>query len=101
MQLRAYTQVAAQLQMADAKVQEDTPAFTTLQPATVPLQKEGPKRIRTVLILLFLAFLTTAFYAVHKEGHLMPLLFPDDEEEEESKEITVSDLARLLKGDKE
>lgn len=101
LQLRTYTQVAAQLQMAEAKVQEDTPAFTTLQPATVPIQKEGPKRTRTVLIFLFLAFLATTAYSIHKEGHLIPLLFPDDEEEEESKEITVSDLARLLKSDKE
>ena len=83
LQYNAYTQVAAQLLAAEAKVQEETPAFTTLQSATVPVQKEGPKRSRIVLIVLFLAFLATTAYSIHKEGHLIPLLFPDDDEEEE------------------
>lgn len=82
LQYNAYTQVAAQLLAAEAKVQEETPAFTTLQSATVPVQKEGPKRTRNVLIFLFLAFLATTAYCIHKEGHLIPLLFPDDDEEE-------------------
>ena len=69
----AYSQIAAQLQLAEAKVQEETPAFTTLQPATVPSQKAGPRRSRTCLLMLILAILATAVYAIHKEGHLLPL----------------------------
>ena len=38
---RAYSQVATQVQVAEAKVQEETPAFTMLQPATVPVRKAG------------------------------------------------------------
>ena len=82
LQQRAYSQIAAQLQLAEAKVQEDTPAFTTLQPATVPLLKDGPKRSRICLIFLFLAFLATTAYAFHKEGDLIPLFTADDEEPE-------------------
>ena len=37
LQYQTYSQIAAQLRLAEAKVQEDTPAFTTLQPATVPI----------------------------------------------------------------
>lgn len=76
MQLRynAYTQVATQLQAAEAKVQEETPAFTTIQSATVPVKKAGPARAKRVLILLFFAFCCTAVWALNKEGDLKPLL---------------------------
>jgi len=76
MQLKynAYTMVANQLTAAEAKVQEDTPAFTTLQSATVPVKKSGPKRARNVLIILFLAFCCTTARILHKEGELKPLL---------------------------
>ena len=82
LQQRAYSQIAAQLQLAEAKVQEETPAFTTLQPATVPILKDGPKRSRICLIFLFLAFLATTAYAFHKEGDLIPLFTADDDEPE-------------------
>ena len=73
LQTQAYTQIAAQLMQSEAKVQEDTPAFTTLQPATVPLKKSGPKRAQICLIFLFLAFVGTTLYCFHKEGDLIPL----------------------------
>lgn len=69
-----YNAVAQQLQLAEAKVQEDTPAFTTLQSATVPVKKAGPARAKMVLIFLFLAFLATTVYILHKENQLKPLL---------------------------
>lgn len=71
---RTYSQVAGQLQLAEAKVQLETPVFTTLQPATVPVEKAGPKRVKMCLIFLFLAFCGTTAWAFHKEGHLNPLL---------------------------
>ena len=76
MQLRynAYTQVATQLQAAEAKVQEETPAFTTIQSATVPVKKAGPARGKRVIIILFLAFCFTVIWALNKEGDLKPLL---------------------------
>ena len=76
MQLKynAYNTLAQQLQAAEAKVQEETPSFTTLQSATVPVKKAGPARAKTVLIFLFLAFLGTSVWILHKEGQLKPLL---------------------------
>ena len=74
LQERIYQQVVAQLQQAEMKVQEETPAFTTLQSATVPVRKEGPKRAQMCLIFLFLAFLGTTAYILYKEDDLKPLL---------------------------
>lgn len=71
---QAYTQRSAQLMASEAKVQEETPAFTTLQPATVPLKKSGPKRAQACLIGLFLAFICVTLYCFHKEGDLIPLV---------------------------
>ncbi len=70
LQYRTYSQVAAQLQLAEAKVQEETPAFTTLQPATVPIKKDGPKRIILCLASLVVVFIATSAYVIHKEGDL-------------------------------
>ena len=67
LQYQAYSQVAVQLQMAEAKVQEETPAFTILQPAFVPVKKAGPKRITICILILLLATLITFFYILYKE----------------------------------
>ena len=86
---QAYSSVAAQLQSAEAKVQQDTPAFTTIRNATVPVEKAGPHRARIVIMLCFLAFLCTCIYILHKEGYLIPLtrfvLGMDGDEEESVK----------------
>jgi len=74
LQYNAYQQVAAQLLAAEAKVQEETPAFTTLQSATVPVKKEGPKRAQMCLIFVFLAFLGTTAWILYKEDDLKSLL---------------------------
>lgn len=76
MQLRRtiYQQLAGQVQQAEMQVQEATPAFTTLQNATVPVRKSGPARSKMVLVFLFLAFLATSVWCLHKEGDLKPLL---------------------------
>ena len=82
----AYTQVANQLRLSEAKVQQDTPAFTTLQPATVPTIPTGPKRARTCLFFLFLAFIVTSVYAINKEGHLKPLFTSNNIEDDDDDE---------------
>ena len=74
MQQQIYQQVVAQLQQAEMKVQQETPAFTTLQSATVPVLKAGPKRAQMCLIFLFLAFLGTTGWILYKEDDLKPLL---------------------------
>ena len=76
MQLKfnAYNALAVQLQAAKAKVQEETPSFTTLQSATVPLKPAAPKKIKMVLIVLFLVFMGTTVWAFYKDDLLKPLL---------------------------
>lgn len=66
LQYQAYSQVAAQLKLAEAKVQEDMPAFTILQPATVPVRKAGPKRAMICGVFLLLAFIGTTAYLFYK-----------------------------------
>ncbi len=73
-QSQVYTQASAQLQQAELDVQRETPAFTVLEPATVPVRKAGPARAKMCLIFLFLAFLGTTVYALYKEDDLKPLL---------------------------
>lgn len=50
-----YTQVSGQLQMARAKVQEITPVYTVVQPATVPLRAAKPNKIMILIGFVFLA----------------------------------------------
>jgi uncharacterized protein involved in exopolysaccharide biosynthesis len=58
----------AQLQQAEMKVQQETPAFTTLQSATVPIRKAGPKRAQKCLIFVFLVFIGITVFVFYKEG---------------------------------
>lgn len=74
MQQQIYQQVVGQLQQAEMQVQAETPAFTTLQSATVPVKKAGPARAKWCLVWLFLAFLATTAWVLHKEDDLKPLL---------------------------
>ncbi len=59
-----YTALATQMEQAQAKVQERTPAFTQLQKASVPLKPAGPKRMLFVLGMTFLAFALVSLYAM-------------------------------------
>lgn len=74
LQYNAYTHMAAQMMAAEARVQEDTPAFTTLQSATVPIRKMGPNRSKICLIFLFLALLGTTIYIFYREDDLKMVL---------------------------
>lgn len=52
-----YQQVVEQLQLAKAKVQERTPAFTIVQEATVPIKHSSRPKIVTLIIWMFLGFI--------------------------------------------
>lgn len=52
-----YTTLVEQLQLAKAKVQERTPAFTVVQSASVPIKHCSRPKIVTLLIWLFLGFM--------------------------------------------
>ncbi|MBQ7570934.1 MAG: chain-length determining protein [Bacteroidaceae bacterium] len=74
LQYNAYTQVSAQVLSAEARVQQETPAFTTLQSATVPVRKSGPSRSKMCLAFCFFVFVCITVYVLNKEDDLKPLL---------------------------
>ena len=65
--MNVYTQSAQQLQLAQAKVQEETPVLTVVQPVVVPL-KGAPSKWKVLFIIVFLfgAF-AVAWEAIDKE----------------------------------
>jgi hypothetical protein len=62
-----YTAMNTRLEAAMAKVQERTPAFTTLKNATVPAKPAGPKRVIFVLVMLVLSTLGGALWIYRKQ----------------------------------
>ncbi len=74
LQFNAYQTYLTTVQQAEAQVQQETPAFMTLQSATVPIKPEGPKKKKILLVFLFLAFVGTSIYILNKENELKPLL---------------------------
>ena len=69
MQLKynTYSTLNTQLQASKAKVQERTPAFTTIKGASVPIKPAGPKRMLFVLGMMILACIATSIYAIKDE----------------------------------
>jgi len=59
-----YTALQNQVQQAQAKLLMQTPAFTTLQGAYVPLKPAGPKRMLFVLGMTFLVFVIVTIYSI-------------------------------------
>ena len=52
---QVYSQVASQLQVARAKVQEEKPVFAVVEPAVVPLEPSGTSKKIYVLAFIFLS----------------------------------------------
>lgn len=79
MQLRynTYSTMEAQYQAAVAKVQERTPAFTLLKGAQVPVKHAGPKRVITVLMMTFLAFMAVLLWSI-KDDLMVQLKFKSE-----------------------
>ena len=71
MQLKynTYTTLVAQLKAADAKLQERTPVFTTIQGAEVPVKPSGPKRMLFVLEMFISAFIILSVYVIRDILH--------------------------------
>lgn len=69
MQLKfnAYNAMRTQLEAMRAKLQEKTPAFTTIESATVPVKPAGPKRIIFIFGMCFLATFVTALWLARKQ----------------------------------
>ncbi len=60
-----YNQTSQQVQMAKAKVQENTPVYTTLTPASVPVRPSSPKKPMILIGFVFLAFVACAAWILY------------------------------------
>lgn len=76
MQLKynSLTSLDQDVEAARAKVQEFTPAFTTLQSATVPVKKAGPSRAKICVVFLLVGILLATGIALYKEDQFKTLL---------------------------
>jgi len=72
MKYNAYSAMQNQLEAMKIKLQEKTPAFTTLQNATVPQKPAGPKRM--IFIIMMLIFSTLIITCVILKSDLRKLL---------------------------
>ena len=70
---QVYSNVATQLQMARAKVQEAKPVFVIVEPASVPLQASGTSRAMTVIGTIFLFVVGTAVWILFGKDFLSKL----------------------------
>ena len=61
---QVYSNVATQLQMARAKVQEAKPSFTVFEPACVPLSPSGTNPKIIILGIIFLALMATSAWVM-------------------------------------
>jgi uncharacterized protein involved in exopolysaccharide biosynthesis len=59
-----FNQVATQLQMSRAKLQEEKPAFTVFEPASVPLSPTGTSKKIILVGIVFLAVACTSAWVL-------------------------------------
>ena len=60
-----YNQTAQQVQMAKAKVQENTPVYATVTPATVPIKPSAPRKPLILVGFVFLAFVASSAWILY------------------------------------
>mgnify|MGYP000448911234 CR=1 FL=1 len=65
---QVYSQVASQLQVARAKVQEEKPVFAVVEPAVVPLNPSGTSKKIYVLAFIFLSVCIVIFWKLFGEN---------------------------------
>ncbi|MBR3609084.1 MAG: chain-length determining protein [Bacteroidales bacterium] len=83
-----YSNVATQLQLVRAKVQEAKPAFAVVEPATVPLKAAGLGRSITVIVMVLVTEIVAILWLLWGKGlwqQLRVFLKQNIEEEETEK----------------
>ena len=72
-----YNSLAQKLEQDKLKVQEETPVYTVIEPATVPLRAASPNKLLILAVCIFLAIfggcgyvLIKDFFIVNKEGNI-------------------------------
>lgn len=59
-----YNSMAQQLQLGKAKVQEQTPVFTILQPANTPLKESAPSKGLIIIVFTFFGLIISAAWVL-------------------------------------
>lgn len=67
-----YNQTAQQLQAARAKVQQTTPVYTVVQPATVPLKPSKPSKMLILVGFVFLAVVAASAWILFLRDFRLP-----------------------------
>lgn len=62
-----FNQVAQQVQLAKAKVQQQTPVYMVMQPAVMSVRASSPKKVLILFGFVFLAFFGTAAWVIFKD----------------------------------
>ena len=81
---QVFSQVATQLQMSRAKLQEEKPAFAILEPASVPLLPSGTSRKIILIGIVFLAVAGASAWILFGKDLWQSLIQGLKEEEKES-----------------
>ena len=79
-----YNQIAQQVQKAKAKVQETTPVYAIITPATVPVKASSPKKLMILVGFTFLAFVACAAWILF----IQPLILERKEKAAEAAETS-------------
>lgn len=77
-----YNQTAQQVQVSKAKVQENTPVYATVTPATVPIKPTSPRKPLILVGFVFLAFVACSAWILYGKPLLEEMKKKKDEEKE-------------------
>lgn len=66
---QVYSQVAQQLQVARAKIQEEKPVFAVVEPATVPLHTSGTSKMLILIGMIFLVVCGTGVWVLFGKNY--------------------------------
>ena len=83
-----YNTCAQQLQAAKAKVQQETPVFTVINPPQVPLERSKPSKVKILFVFVFLGAVIAAVWILWGRDFLAGFKKKDEEDAEESKTET-------------
>ena len=76
-----YNACAQQLQAAKAKVQQETPVFTVIDPPQVPLKRSKPSKVTILFASIFLGAMIAAVWILWGRDVIAGFKKKDDEEE--------------------
>lgn len=77
-----YNQTSQQVQLAKAKVQENTPVYAIVSPPTVPIKPSAPRKMIILVGFIFLAFVASCAWILYGKPLMEEMKKKKDEEAE-------------------